>query len=333
MQVTHTIGAMFRRLPTVLAAVILAAAAASAGSSAHAAPSDAADLLEVPRLLDDLSHTDTAVRDGASEKLAAIGAPARPELIKAARSDDPEQRTRAAELLRKLPWHTPADPPPVRALLERYGPADDRMRFGLLWQIADLSGGVDVLLRLLHEEPSHPIRWIIVALLTNERDLETQKKILALESAATADGDDAPMLVLLGNLLIERDRKKALEFFRRAADAEEKRPGVDAGVLGLAFDALTDDCLSRGDIEGAAELLRRQVRRDDLPHMAARSIYGQSEPHALPRLMALHTYFGPLRHYRADIAQWAQGRAIAPPLRWQIALLMTRLGSAPPIPW
>jgi tetratricopeptide (TPR) repeat protein len=67
--------------------------------------------------------------------------------------------------------------------------------------------------------------------------------------------------------------------------------------------------------------------------MAARTIYGLSEPHALPRLMALHTYFGPLRHYRADVAQWSQGRAIAPPLRWQIALLMTRLGSAPPIPW
>ena len=334
MQVTHTIGAMFRRLPTVLAAVVLAAGAGIAGSAARAAPSDAADLLEVPRLLDDLSHTDTAVRDGASEKLAAIGAPARPELIKAARSDDPEQRTRAAELLRKLPWYTAADPQPVRTLLERYGSADDRMRFGLLWQIADLNGGVDALLRLLQEEPSHPVRWIIVALLTNERDVETQKEILALEPVATADGiDDAPILVLLANLLIERDRAKALDFFRRATDAEEKRPGVDVGVLSLAFDALTDDCLARGDVDGAAELLRRQVRRDDLPQMALRTIYGQSEPHALARLMALHTYFGPLRNYQADVAQWGDGRTTAPPLRWQIAQFMTRFGSAPPLPW
>jgi tetratricopeptide (TPR) repeat protein len=326
---THTIGAMSRRISVLLAAVVLAA---GSGGHAQAAPSDAADLLQIPRLLDDLSHTDTAVRDGASEKLAAIGAPARPELIRAARSDDPEQRTRAAGLLRKLPWYTATDPQPVRTLLERYGPADDRMRLGLLWQISELSGGVDALLRLLHEEPSHPIRWFIVALLTNERDIETQKKILALESAATA-ADDAPLLVLLGNVLIERDRDKALDCFRRATEAEEKRPGVDIGVLGLAFDALTDDCLSRGDVESAADLLRRQVRRDGLPHMAARTIYGQSEPHALARLMALHTYFGPLRHYHADVAQWGDGRAIGAPLRWRIALLMTRLGSAPPLPW
>ena len=333
---------MFRRLSTVLAAVVLAA---GAGSAAHAAPSNAADLLDIPHLLDDLSHTDTAVRDGASEKLAAIGEPARPDLIRAARSDDPEQRTRAAELLRKLPWYTPADPQPIRTLLERYGPADDRVRLGLLWQISDMSGGVDVLMRLLNEEPSLPIRWFIVALLTNERDLETQKKILALEPGAVAatatsspttsdaSGDDAPTLVLLGNVLIERDRRKALDYFRRAIEAAEKSPGVDVGVLALAFDALTDDLLARGDVEGAADLLRRQVRRDDLPHMAARTIYGQSEPHALARLMALHTYFGPLRRYERDVAQWGDGRMLAPPLRWQIALLMARFGSAPPLPW
>jgi hypothetical protein len=71
---------MFRRVITVLAAVVLTA---GAGRSARAAPQSAAELLDVPKLLEDLSHTDTAVRDGASEKLAAIGEPARPELIQA----------------------------------------------------------------------------------------------------------------------------------------------------------------------------------------------------------------------------------------------------------
>ena len=49
--------------------------------------------------------------------------------------------------------------------------------------------------------------------------------------------------------------------------------------------------------------------------------------------MALHTYFGPLRNYQADVAQWGDGRTTAPPLRWQIAQFMTRFGSAPPLPW
>ena len=51
---------MFRRVITVLAAVVLTA---GAGSSATAAPQSAADLLDVPKLLEDLSHTDTAVRE------------------------------------------------------------------------------------------------------------------------------------------------------------------------------------------------------------------------------------------------------------------------------
>jgi tetratricopeptide (TPR) repeat protein len=323
----------------VLAAVVLTT---GAGSIARGAPQSAADLLDVPKLLDDLSHTDTKVRDGASEKLAAIGESARPELITAARSDDPEQRTRAAELLRKLPWFTNKDPQPIRTLLERYGGADDRVRMGILWQVSDATGGIEVLLRLLNEEPNHGIRWFIAALLLNDRTLATQKKILALEPTVAATttstthaiaGDDGPVLVLLGNVLIERDRAKALDFFRRAIEAEEKRPGADIGVLAIAFDALTDDLLARGDLDGAAEMLRRQVPRDDLPHMASRTIYGQSDPHALARLMALHTYFGPLSRYEQDLRAWGEGRVIAAPLKWRIALLMARLGSPPPLPW
>jgi hypothetical protein len=41
---------------------------------------------------------------------------------------------------------------------------------GILWQVSDCHGGVDVMLRLLSEEPSNTIRWFIAALLTNERD-------------------------------------------------------------------------------------------------------------------------------------------------------------------
>jgi tetratricopeptide (TPR) repeat protein len=96
---------------------------------------------------------------------------------------------------------------------------------------------------------------------------------------------------------------------------------------------LTDDCVSRGDVEGAAAVLRRQVPRDDLPHNAYRPGYGQNEPHALAKLMALHTYFGPLRDYRQDIAAWGQGHVVAVPLNLQIAQLLGAFGSAPPLPW
>lgn len=337
---------MFRRIPSALLAIVLVTGAAGA---TFAAPQSAADLLDVPRLLDDLSHTDTAVRKGASEKLAAIGDAARPELIKAARSDDPERRVRAAELLRKLPWFTDKDPLAVRQLLERYGPADDRTRMGLLvrlWEHAEQNPraqlvvqpgtptAVDVLLRLLAEEPSQSVRWFIAALLTNEREPAVQKKILALEpQSPDTSVDDAPVLVLLGHVLIERDRCKALDYFRRAIEAEERRPGADIGVLALAFDALTHDAIARHDLEAAAALLRRQVPRDGMPHIAARRAFGQSEPHALARLMALHTYFGPLRGYQQDLSAWGDGRLITPPLRWRIALLMERFGSAPPLPW
>jgi tetratricopeptide (TPR) repeat protein len=330
----HSIGVMLRPVFGAVFALIFALVIvlALAAQTAGAAPQAAAELLDVPRLLDELSHTDTAVRKGASEKLAAIGEAARPELIKAARSDDPEQRARAAELLRKLPWFTNSDAQPIRALLERYGPADDRTRMALLWQFSDMTGGIDVLLRLLGEEPNQGIRWFIAALLINERDLATHKKLLALDPPE-GTVDDAPVLVLVGSVLSDRNRRKALDYFRRAIDAEERHPGIDIGVLAIAFDALTDDCLARGDLDGAAALLRRQVPRDDLPHMAYRRSFGQSEPHALARLMALHTYFGPLRDYDDDIRAWGDAELFAAPLRWRIALLIGRFGAAPPLPW
>jgi tetratricopeptide (TPR) repeat protein len=297
--------------------------------AARAAPQSAADLLDVPKLLDDLSNTDSAVRQSASDKLTAIGETARPELITAARSDDPERRVRAAEILRKLPWHTGKDDKAIRALLERYGPADDRVRMGLIWQLSDVNGGVDVMLRLLAEEPSHAVRWFLVALLSSEREPATQKKFLALGGTAS---DDAPVLVLIGNTLIERDRRRALELFRRAIEAEEQRPGSDIGVLAIAFDALVDDALARGDVETAAAMLRRQVPRDALPQFAVRRTLGQGEPHTFARLMALHTYFGPLSRHDEDVAAWGDGRAVATPANPPIAMVLAGLGVAPPVP-
>jgi tetratricopeptide (TPR) repeat protein len=318
----HSIGVMFRGVAIVLLATLTT-------GLVSAAPQSAADLLAVPKLLDDLSDADRAVRDEAAAKLAAIGTAARPDLIKAARSDDPERRVRAAEILRKLPWYTDRDDRAVRALLERYGTGDERVQMALLWQISDVDGGPDVLLRILGEEPGDAVRWFIVALLTGERDSATQKKFLALDVAR----DDPPVLVLVGNTLIERDRRRALELFRRAIEAEGRRPAADIGVLTIAFDALVDDAVARGDVEGAAALLRRQVPRDVMPQLAYRRMLGQGEPHSFARLMALHTYFGPLSGFEDDLRAWGNDRVYTVPVDVGITRFIGRLAPAPPVPW
>jgi hypothetical protein len=148
-------------------------------------------------------------------------------LIRAARSDDPERRVRAAEILRKLPWYTDRDDKAPAPSSNATAPADERVQMALLWQISDNDGGPDVSCASCNEEPSDPVRWFIVALLSGEREPATQKRCWPSDVTA----DDPPDLVLVGNTLFERDRRRALELFRRAIEAEQRRPASDIGVL------------------------------------------------------------------------------------------------------
>ena len=90
---------------TLLPAIVAAAIAAPllADSALFAQPP--ADTPRVARLVRDLGADSFAVRTQASEELAKLGATARREIELAIRSDDPEVRLRAKDLLRTIKVH------------------------------------------------------------------------------------------------------------------------------------------------------------------------------------------------------------------------------------
>ena len=87
--------------PAIVAAAI--AAPLLADSALFAQPP--ADTPRVARLVRDLGADSFAVRTQASEELAKLGATARREIELAIRSDDPEVRLRAKDLLRAIKVH------------------------------------------------------------------------------------------------------------------------------------------------------------------------------------------------------------------------------------
>ena len=312
-------------------ALLLALAIAPAPLGAAEEADSASDSFQIPRLITQLSDGDPAVRERATERLIAIGGSARAQVLRAARSGDPEQRARAAEILKKLPWHLEADPPQVRTLMRRYGDASDAARTRIIADLDEVEGGGAALLRLLHEEPAHRLRWAIVAFLWDARDADTHKRLRLLDIS----DDDPPVLLLAGRAWIERDPPRARQLLRRAIDADEARPSGDSGILTFAFDQLIERALQANDFEQAAGLLRRQVPRDASARRQI-AVAGRSREFAesvsFARLVALHTYFGPLRGYREDLLTWGNGRRVKLDAVSAAYALLARFGAAPPMP-
>src|SRR4051794_20074068 len=111
------------------------------------------DFKDIPGLINALADPDSAQRQRAAEALADLGAAARPDLIHAARGDNPEIRAQAARVLRKLPWSASDDPVEAQRALDAYGEADDRNRIGITRKLDEI-GAHKTLLRLFNEEPS-----------------------------------------------------------------------------------------------------------------------------------------------------------------------------------
>ena len=310
----------------MLKGVFIVVIGLSLASFAAAEPSDLPrDSWTIEQLIDSLTDPDSTVRTTASLRLARRGMEARPQLLRAARSDDPEQRAQAAMILKKLPWWTADDPPDVRALLERYGDAGETGRIHLIRRLDDINA-IRVLLRVITEEPSDTVRWSIVAQLWNEGDPTTQRLIRELEP----DDNDPPALLLAGRSWLERDRRKALALLRRAIEADEARPSNDGGILGFAIERVAEDLIAHGDYDEAAAMLRRQVPRDISPRRPTR--VAESLSSNLAKLLALHEHFGPLDRCAWDLRTWDAAPVRPASTFDSVVRLFDSLGHAPPLP-
>lgn len=290
---------------------------------------------DIPQLVTALSDPDPGVRTEAAMRLEHIGAPARSAVLKATRSDDPEQRSRAAQVLRHLPWWTEDDPPAVRALLGHYGNEGDNddtgagaseRAFEVIRQL-DQINAFDALLRLLNEEPIDSIRWQIVVELLGNGAARTNPAVRDLQPS----NDDAASLMLSGATWLPFDKTKALGLFRRAIDADERRPSNDGGVLSFAYEQLIDAAIDASDLTTAADLLRRQIPRDGVARWRRFRSTDGSHP-SVAKLAALHTYFGPFAGYDDDVAAGAEAVESSTTLLENATALFARLGQPVPLP-
>ncbi|MGA2232881.1 MAG: PDZ domain-containing protein [Tepidisphaeraceae bacterium] len=92
---------MAKRFCTISAIALTLGFAPCAWSLPTTAPSETSPQ-DISSLIQQLDDDDFSVRESAGEKLLEIGPPARDALEQAARSDDPEERTRAESLLKRL---------------------------------------------------------------------------------------------------------------------------------------------------------------------------------------------------------------------------------------
>jgi tetratricopeptide (TPR) repeat protein len=293
---------------------------------------------DIPKLVAALSDPDPGVRTEAAMRLEHIGAPARAAVLKATKSDDPEQRSRAAQVLRKLPWWTEDDPPAVRALLGHYGnegdgdaaiiggPGASERAFEVIRQLDEINA-FDALLRLLNEEPTDSIRWQIVVELLGNGAARTNPAVRELKPA----DDDAASLMLSGATWLPFDKTRALGLLRRAIDADQRRPSNDGGVLAFAYEQLVDAAIDAADLTGAADLLRREIPRDGIARWRRYRRTEGSHP-SLAKLAALHAYFGPFAGYDDDASAAADAVESLTTVLENISQLFAQLGQPVPLP-
>ncbi len=228
------------------------------------------------------------MRKDSARKLIEMGPEARPLLVDAEKSDDPQVRAAAGQILLKLPWFTASDSPAVRDCLQSYSLADPDARRLSISRLASLP--VDQcsapLLRLLREEPSEDIRWYIASMLREPRFSWVREKLREME----IDQANAPLMYSMGVAWAQRDPQKAQDLYRRAIDAVTTA-GTGNAELGAALEMLTATALDTGHYNDAARLLRRAM---------AQEAGGDSSDIAL-QLLSLHAQHGPLAGYEADL--------------------------------
>lgn len=220
-----------------------------------AASNERNDLIE--SLIQTLSDPDPSVRDRAGQKLMALGYTARPMLVKAARGPSPQIASRASDLLMKLPWWVPADPPLVQQYLNGYGLADNDERINTIDKLAEVPGAEPALLRLTQEEPSEAMSWQAAT------DLRLTGDSKIMESLRHLDLTDARVQVisLTGVAFLQSDRPKGIALLRRAIDEDSDSDGSDDEAIDFVYQLTVTDAVEQGKPADAIHLLRTRGRR------------------------------------------------------------------------
>jgi tetratricopeptide (TPR) repeat protein len=263
-------------------------------------------------LIDQLRSDDAGRRQAAANALVDLGAPARPAVLKLLKAPDPGLRSQAAQILLKLPWYLPEDPPTARELLIRYGTPDVDVRRELVRDLAQLDRGqgLGALARLLDDDPSPAVQWTIVSWLRQVGNLDGLRNV-------QAPADNSRLLALCGYARLLSDPPAAAEYLRQCAELEFADPADDGGEFDMVVHLLADYDCDHHQYDQAAQLRRRELARGSPSDQAGVQV-------ALIELFALQADFGPINGIDNDF-RLAGNDILKPKLQYALARLNTRL--------
>jgi tetratricopeptide (TPR) repeat protein len=283
-----------------------------AANCVSASPPDA----RIDDLIAQLTSEDAMQRSSAAMQLLQIGRPARPAILRAARSDDPDLHDRAAQILLQMPWYLPSDPEPIKQVLRHYGVPDlNQRRTFITNEIAPMRdpAAFDVLVRLMAEDPSVDVRWTIAGLF---RRLE-QGALLSRYRHVEPDQDDPPMLALCAYARLDTNSNQARQFLQRCADLEFANPSDDP-EFDYVIQLLCEFAVRDNQYAAAADLRRKQYARG-----ATSDESGTPVP--ILELFALQGDYGPLPGLDNDM-KLAGSAAQTPKIEYCLSRLYAREG-------
>ena len=276
----------------VTLATALCCAAEVRSNSPGSIPPDAAS---IDRLVAELGDASVHRRQDASQQLNQLGLLARPALLAAAHHAlDPEIRGRAGGLLCVLPWGLTDDPSVAGRALGEYQSTDTNKRIAVIESMAGDVQSPAILLRLLREEPSDDVRWVIAQKLRQLADDSLQAKLRELN-------DDAPTLALAGWAWEPVDVQRAEDFLHRSADAALDRPADDHAELQQILSWLKARAMLSDQSDRAIDYSRRLVWQSGRDQMAL----------AVANLFVEYAQLGPQRGFERDLITFSPfiGRA------------------------
>lgn len=293
-----------------------------AGTSSGNPADTAAAKMSAEQLIEQLGDPEPTTREQALRELSRRGPSVREALQKAADSPRPAIADAARDLLERLAWTDPDDPPDARRALADYGQLTPPQRQERLRRLSTFSRGSNIaeliqqrraVLRVLKSESKPAIAWNVLSQLTPD---ETWAEPLAqIDTSAPT----ALLMFKARHLRQTNDEDGAAALLEVVIDRELAEPTTPLLTIHPAAMWLVDRDRQSRRYGAAASRLRDMLTRlpEDDPEMAA-----EMED----ALLQLHARHGPLPGLDADLSRLARsGQDVRQAVL--MAVLCDRVGS------
>jgi tetratricopeptide (TPR) repeat protein len=288
------------------------------------------------RLISLLNDPDPTLRSQASQKLIAIGQPARPALRRELSTTTPQTRSEIDRVLLHVPWIKHDDNETVEQAFTGYAELDAESRcerIDTTWLYPSPPAPASALLRIIMNDPCTAVRWEAAEALWRVLDENDPigKDLIALVDNADpspqlhppADqpyvqpADNAPLLALAGWANRADNPARSEELMERSLSMEQDHPSAFRGQMNFVFLWLAERAFSQHQSQRVIQLVREQASRTPWSD--------EFVPAAISNLFAMQADYGPDPQFTSDLRAY-QNYFTHPEMIYTLSRLATRKG-------